>query len=137
MVKRIICFLKWWSSCKLFFINEYTFFPWYYLIMFFFFEVHARRLQALKALTYASTSPEIMQKLFEIVFGILDKVCSYKLLFTILDFIVMYCSCLSSLYRDLIDCETCFLPLMLLIRLLIHQTSVRKAYLGQKVVIKR
>lgn len=39
-------------------------------------EVHARRLQALKALTYApSSSPEISQKLYEIVFGILDKVC--------------------------------------------------------------
>nr|GEV76037.1 SH3 domain-containing protein [Tanacetum cinerariifolium] len=38
------------------------------------FEIHARRLQALKALTYASDSPEILQKLYEIVFGILDKV---------------------------------------------------------------
>lgn len=38
-------------------------------------EFHARRLQALKALTYApSSSPEITQKLYEIVFGILDKV---------------------------------------------------------------
>ncbi|KAJ8564573.1 hypothetical protein K7X08_001033 [Anisodus acutangulus] len=38
-------------------------------------EFHARRLQALKALTYApSSSPEISQKLYEIVFGILDKV---------------------------------------------------------------
>ncbi|KAI7757212.1 hypothetical protein M8C21_016195 [Ambrosia artemisiifolia] len=35
---------------------------------------HARRLQALKALTYASNTPEILQKLYEIVFGILDKV---------------------------------------------------------------
>ncbi|GJU93816.1 SH3 domain-containing protein [Tanacetum coccineum] len=38
------------------------------------FEFHARRLQALKALTYASDSPEILQKLYEIVLGILDKV---------------------------------------------------------------
>lgn len=38
------------------------------------FEFHARRLQALKALTYASDSPEILPKLYEIVFGILDKV---------------------------------------------------------------
>ncbi|KVH98642.1 Armadillo-type fold [Cynara cardunculus var. scolymus] len=38
------------------------------------FSVHARRLQALKALTYASNSSEILQKLYEIVFGILDKV---------------------------------------------------------------
>ncbi|KAJ0618701.1 putative SH3 domain-containing protein [Helianthus annuus] len=37
-------------------------------------EFHARRLQALKALTYASNSDEILQKLYEIVFGILDKV---------------------------------------------------------------
>nr|KAJ0226210.1 hypothetical protein LSAT_V11C100003760 [Lactuca sativa] len=37
-------------------------------------EFHARRLQALKALTYASTTPEILPKLYEIVFGILDKV---------------------------------------------------------------
>ncbi|KAL8225600.1 hypothetical protein R6Q57_018157 [Mikania cordata] len=37
-------------------------------------EFHARRLQALKALTYASNSPEILQKLYEVVFGILDKV---------------------------------------------------------------
>lgn len=40
-------------------------------------EVHARRLHALKALTYASTSnSEISSKVYEIVFGILDKVCS-------------------------------------------------------------
>ncbi|XP_049405715.1 uncharacterized protein LOC125869194 isoform X2 [Solanum stenotomum] len=38
-------------------------------------EFHARRLQALKALTYApSSSPEISQKLYEIMFGILDTV---------------------------------------------------------------
>ncbi|KAM1392504.1 hypothetical protein ACFX2I_020074 [Malus domestica] len=38
-------------------------------------EFHARRLQALKALTYASlTNSEILSKLYEIVFGILDKV---------------------------------------------------------------
>ncbi|KAM2028629.1 hypothetical protein ACFX16_040232 [Malus domestica] len=38
-------------------------------------EFHARRLQALKALTYASsTNSEIVSKLYEIVFGILDKV---------------------------------------------------------------
>ncbi|XP_038698487.1 uncharacterized protein LOC119996058 isoform X2 [Tripterygium wilfordii] len=38
-------------------------------------EFHARRLQALKALTYASSSnTEILSKLYEIVFGILDKV---------------------------------------------------------------
>lgn len=55
---------------------------------FFPFEVHARRLQALKALTYASNSPEILQKLYEIVFGILDKVCSYKHLHVIPDFLV-------------------------------------------------
>ncbi|TQE03481.1 hypothetical protein C1H46_010796 [Malus baccata] len=37
-------------------------------------EFHARRLQALKALTYApSTNSEILSKLYEIVFGILDK----------------------------------------------------------------
>lgn len=39
------------------------------------FEVHARRLAALKALTSASTSSsEMMEKLSEIVFGILEKV---------------------------------------------------------------
>jgi uncharacterized protein YhhL (DUF1145 family) len=39
------------------------------------FEVHARRLAALKALTSASTgSSEMMEKLNEIVFGILEKV---------------------------------------------------------------
>jgi hypothetical protein len=38
-------------------------------------EFHARRLQALKALTYApSSNNEILSKLYEIVFGILDKV---------------------------------------------------------------
>ncbi|XP_050374207.1 uncharacterized protein LOC126791775 isoform X2 [Argentina anserina] len=38
-------------------------------------EFHARRLQALKALTYApSTNSEILSQLYEIVFGILDKV---------------------------------------------------------------
>ncbi|KAI3513565.1 hypothetical protein L1887_20901 [Cichorium endivia] len=37
-------------------------------------EFHPRRLQALKALTYASTTPEILPKLYEIVFAILDKV---------------------------------------------------------------
>lgn len=38
-------------------------------------EFHARRLQALKALTYApSSSPEILSQLYEIVFSILDKV---------------------------------------------------------------
>ncbi|XP_011625800.1 uncharacterized protein LOC18440835 isoform X2 [Amborella trichopoda] len=38
-------------------------------------EVHARRLAALKALTFASTSnSEVLAKLYEIVFGILDKV---------------------------------------------------------------
>uniref|UniRef100_A0A803LJY9 SH3 domain-containing protein n=1 Tax=Chenopodium quinoa TaxID=63459 RepID=A0A803LJY9_CHEQI len=37
-------------------------------------EFHARRLQALKALTYApSSNPEILMKVYEIVFGILDK----------------------------------------------------------------
>lgn len=52
-------------------------FNWMKLVMLLcLFEVHARRLQALKALTYApSSSPEITQKLYEIVFGILDKVC--------------------------------------------------------------
>lgn len=41
------------------------------------FEVHARRLQALKALTYAPpSSTDILSKLYEIVFGILDKVCA-------------------------------------------------------------
>jgi hypothetical protein len=40
------------------------------------FEVHARRLAALKALTSASTSSsEMLEKLSEIVFGILEKVC--------------------------------------------------------------
>jgi hypothetical protein len=39
------------------------------------FEVHARRLAALKALTSCSTSSsEMMEKLNEIVFGILEKV---------------------------------------------------------------
>ncbi|KAJ0029920.1 hypothetical protein Pint_13925 [Pistacia integerrima] len=38
-------------------------------------EFHARRLQALKALTYApSSNTEILSKLYEIVFSILDKV---------------------------------------------------------------
>ncbi|EPS74325.1 hypothetical protein M569_00428, partial [Genlisea aurea] len=38
-------------------------------------EFHARRLQALKALTYApSGNPEILFKIYEIVFGILEKV---------------------------------------------------------------
>nr|KJB53647.1 hypothetical protein B456_009G000200 [Gossypium raimondii] len=38
-------------------------------------EFHARRLQALKALTYApSSNIEILSRLYEIVFGILDKV---------------------------------------------------------------
>ncbi|XP_057486008.1 uncharacterized protein LOC130772290 [Actinidia eriantha] len=38
-------------------------------------EFHARRLQALKALTYApSSSSEILSRLYEIVFGLLDKV---------------------------------------------------------------
>ncbi|KAL6496434.1 hypothetical protein OROGR_029692 [Orobanche gracilis] len=38
-------------------------------------EFHARRLQALKALTYApSSSSEVLSKLYEIVFSILDKV---------------------------------------------------------------
>ena len=40
-------------------------------------EVHARRLQALKALTYApSSNSEMLSKLYEIVFGILDQVCT-------------------------------------------------------------
>lgn len=70
------------------------------LIMFVFcFEVHARRLQALKALTYASNTPEILQKLYEIVFGILDKVCSYKHLYIILDFFgLCIAPCLSLFY---------------------------------------
>ena len=39
------------------------------------FEVHARRLAALKALTSSSTSSsEMLEKLSEIVFGILEKV---------------------------------------------------------------
>lgn len=38
-------------------------------------DFHARRLQALKALTYApSSNSEILMKVYEIVFGILDKV---------------------------------------------------------------
>ncbi|RVX21274.1 hypothetical protein CK203_001996 [Vitis vinifera] len=38
-------------------------------------EFHARRLQALKALTYApSSNSEILSTLYDIVFGILDKV---------------------------------------------------------------
>jgi len=41
------------------------------------FEVHARRLAALKALTAASaSSSEILSKLYEIVFAILEKVCT-------------------------------------------------------------
>ena len=43
------------------------------------FEVHARRLQALKALTYASSSSEILSQLYEIVFAILDKVSLFWL----------------------------------------------------------
>jgi hypothetical protein len=40
------------------------------------FEVHAWRLQALKALTYApSNNSDILSRLYEVVFGILDKVC--------------------------------------------------------------
>jgi hypothetical protein len=40
------------------------------------FEVHARRLQALKALTYApSNNSDILSRLYEIVFGILHEVC--------------------------------------------------------------
>lgn len=40
------------------------------------FEVHARRLQALKALTYApSNNSDILSRLYEIVFGIFDQVC--------------------------------------------------------------
>lgn len=46
-----------------------------YLFLFSF-EVHARRIQALKALTYApSSNSEILSRLYEIVFGLLDKVC--------------------------------------------------------------
>ncbi|XP_010276869.1 PREDICTED: uncharacterized protein LOC104611483 [Nelumbo nucifera] len=42
-------------------------------------EFHARRLAALKALTYApSSNNEILAKLYEIVFGILDKVADTK-----------------------------------------------------------
>ncbi|CAN6289936.1 unnamed protein product [Urochloa humidicola] len=42
-------------------------------------EFHARRLAALKALTSASTgSSEMMEKLYEIVFGILEKVADTK-----------------------------------------------------------
>ncbi|KAK4755582.1 hypothetical protein SAY87_009339 [Trapa incisa] len=42
-------------------------------------EFHARRLQAIKALTYSpSSSPEILSKLYEIVFEILDKVADAK-----------------------------------------------------------
>ncbi|OWM90233.1 uncharacterized protein LOC116187487 [Punica granatum] len=42
-------------------------------------EFHARRLQALKALTYSpSSSSEILSKLYEIVFDILDKVGDAK-----------------------------------------------------------
>ncbi|KAA0035767.1 hypothetical protein E5676_scaffold208G00920 [Cucumis melo var. makuwa] len=41
-------------------------------------EFHARRLQALKALTYApSSSSEILSQLYEIVFSILDKTVKY------------------------------------------------------------
>jgi hypothetical protein len=43
-----------------------------------YFEVHARRLQSLKALTYApSTNSDILSRLYEIVFGILEKVCTF------------------------------------------------------------
>lgn len=46
--------------------------------------VHSRRLQALKALTYApSSSSDILSKLYDIVFSILDKVC-LLLIFTLL-----------------------------------------------------
>lgn len=46
------------------------------LLISFSFEVHARRIQALKALTYApSSNSEILSRLYEIVFGLLDKVC--------------------------------------------------------------
>lgn len=46
------------------------------LFISFSFEVHARRIQALKALTYApSSNSEILSRLYEIVFGLLDKVC--------------------------------------------------------------
>ncbi|KAF6137353.1 hypothetical protein GIB67_036390 [Kingdonia uniflora] len=42
-------------------------------------EFHARRIAALKALTYApSSNSEILTKLYEIVFGILDKVADSK-----------------------------------------------------------
>jgi hypothetical protein len=42
-------------------------------------EFHARRLAALKALTSASTSSsEMMEKIYEIVFGILEKVADAK-----------------------------------------------------------
>ncbi|ONK62002.1 uncharacterized protein A4U43_C08F35790 [Asparagus officinalis] len=42
-------------------------------------EFHARRLAALKALTAASTSSsEVLAKLYEIVFGILEKVADFK-----------------------------------------------------------
>lgn len=44
------------------------------------FEVHARRLQSLKALTYApETNSEILSRLYEIVFGILEKVWAFLL----------------------------------------------------------
>lgn len=38
------------------------------------FEVHARRLAALKALTSSTSNSEMLEKLYEIVFGILEKV---------------------------------------------------------------
>ncbi|XP_077225719.1 SH3 domain-containing protein isoform X2 [Tasmannia lanceolata] len=42
-------------------------------------EIHARRLAALKALTFApASSSEILSKLYEIVFGILEKVADTK-----------------------------------------------------------
>ncbi|XP_062216117.1 uncharacterized protein LOC133916456 [Phragmites australis] len=41
-------------------------------------EFHARRLAALKALTSSASSSEMMEKLYEIVFGILEKVADTK-----------------------------------------------------------
>ena len=56
----------------------HCFLLWFWLflnLIFFCLEVHARRLAALKALTAASeSSSEILAKLYEIVFGILEKV---------------------------------------------------------------
>jgi hypothetical protein len=47
-------------------------------LIFILFAVHPRRIAALKALSFAPTSSnDILATLYEIVFGILDKVCDH------------------------------------------------------------